>query len=536
MADSTNFCTTAFVINDMRVYDALHIRAKAPDYFKVCSTTILDILKKMMIPDTEYIFASCSRTGVYKECTNTYKNRRILFKADWAEQNVPGFYIVTAKSPAPPSTTAPTKPVPRHVPVASPMPPVPPDKLATKAPAPLVPAPSAASTTKPAKTYPPAPPLLNLEDSEKFVDADGKIYNIEVRGERHYDKIWFRAKDVESMLNLENIRSILGQDSYEEGQHYRTFGVQIVYTIGADQKQNKIEVRIFLSYWGLVKMLFGRRHNIAIQFQRWAIEKLFAVQLGTLEAKRDLAAGVLGVTPKTLKAVLDTNATELPVIYMFELGTVKDLRNSFPTEIPAAFNDTDVVFKYGLTTNFKQRTGQHETSFKKFSYGNGKPVNILLKYHIYVDPLHLGQAEMDIEKYFKQVSKWHLLFKEEKVTEVIAVPKDVVETILQVEFQKLGLAYAGKYKDLQVRVENETALRKQARLQVEMQVAMQQKMEAQYSTLLQEKDKVAEESKIHIQEMKQTYQELLKEKDLRMKEKDELLSIYRELAKNSKVR
>ena len=42
----------------------------------------------------------------------------------------------------------------------------------------------------------PAPQILNLEDNEKFKDANGNILNIEVRGERNHKKCYFKVKDV----------------------------------------------------------------------------------------------------------------------------------------------------------------------------------------------------------------------------------------------------------------------------------------------------------------------------------------------------
>jgi prophage antirepressor-like protein len=513
----TTYCPTVFVFNNVRVYDALHIRAKVPEYFKGCSETILRVLEKKSIPKSEYFFASCSRAGEYKECSEEYKSRRILIKANWAEQNVPGFHVVAVqsaqptKSPAPPVKPMTGVPAPRHAPVQEVAPPA-----------------------KPTKAYVMAPPILDLEESEKFTDAAGKVYNIEVRGERHYDKIWFKARDVETMLELTDITTTMtdSKSSYDQNVHYITFDLRQDHNAGISCKGiNKSELGIYLSYWGLVKMLFGRRSKVAIRFQRWAIEKLFAVQLGTLEAKRELAAGVMGIPPKTLKAVLDTNAVELPVIYMFQLGTVKDLRNSFPCEIPASFKDTDIVFKYGLTKDLKTRTSQHETSFKKFRYGNGDPVNILLKHHVYVDPLHLTQAEMDIERYFKQVSKWHLLFKEDKLTEVIAVPVDVVETILKTELRKLGLAYAGRYKDLQVKSDNQDLLNKQLKLQLDNQEVLQRDMEAQFKALMQEKEKhyqeVVRNKELHYQDVLKEKDMRLQEKELRLKEKDEMMNLYR---------
>jgi hypothetical protein len=195
------------------------------------------------------------------------------------------------------------------------------------------------------KVYPPAPDVLYLNDDEKFKDENGNTIDIEVRGERHFDKIWFKARDVEKMLEIDNIRATLvdAKSSYDVCAHYQTFDlIPLVRSSNkGDQTKDKAETAMFISYWGLVKMLFSRKHPIAVHFQRWAIQKLFTIQMGTADAKNELAADVLGVTPHALKAVLNTNVNAMPVVYLFSLGRVKDLRDTF--DIPTEHKDDDIV-------------------------------------------------------------------------------------------------------------------------------------------------------------------------------------------------
>ncbi len=208
--------------------------------------------------------------------------------------------------------------------------------------------------------------------------------------------------------------------------------------------------------------------------------------------KDDMAADVLGISIQTLKAVLNTSANSMPVIYMFQLGTVKQLRKSFPTEIPETFKDTDLVFKYGLTEDFKARTGQHEKNFKKFVYDDGTPLQLQLKHHVYIDPVFLGKAEMEMEKYFK-CAKWHLQFKQKLFTEVVAIPEHFVDNLVHNEFKRVGVQYAGRLQELQMINE-----------QLKEQVAAHK-------------------------EVVQSHKLLLEEKDIRLKEKDEMMQVYKEM-------
>jgi hypothetical protein len=47
-----------------------------------------------------------------------------------------------------------------------------------------------------------APDIIELENNEKFKDADGKIINIQTRGERKIDNIYFKVKDISNGFNI----------------------------------------------------------------------------------------------------------------------------------------------------------------------------------------------------------------------------------------------------------------------------------------------------------------------------------------------
>lgn len=486
---------------DHRVYDALFLKERVPTWFTGCSATILKVIEKQKIPVDKYYFASFSAKSGYKECSAEYKSRKLLIDADWVEAHVPGFGS--------------------HPPAPSP----------------------AKIQEKPAKVYAPAPPYLVLNEDEKFKNEKGETLDIEVRGERHYDKLWFKAKDVEEMMGMENVNGTLvsSTSTYERGIHFETFDLIPPSGIPdkGDQKKNANELAMFLSYWGLVKMLFTRKNPLAVHFQRWAIEKLFTIQMGSIDDKQNLAADILGVTPKALKAVLATNVSSLPVVYLFELGNVKDLRESL--NIPQDFKDDQIVVKYGLTQDLKRRTGEHESSFAKV-----KHAKMSMKYHVYIDPLYLSNAEQDIEHYFIG-AHWHL--RHAKHTELAAIPEHMLNSIVQLEFKRLGNAYAGKLADLQTQLANEAKINAQLQVQIQSQEQAHKTLiadkEAHHKTLIAEKDKAAkekeellrekiEEQKHASQEQKQLYQENKEMMVQRLREKDEAMDVYRAFIKEVK--
>jgi hypothetical protein len=217
--------------------------------------------------------------------------------------------------------------------------------------------------------------------------------------------------------------------------------------------------------------------------------------------KTEMAAELLGMSATALRAAFNTKAKGMPVVYMFELGTVKQLRKSFPTEIPETFKDTDLVFKYGLTEDFKVRTGQHEKNFKKFEYDDGTPLQLKLRHHVYIDPAFLGKAEMDMEKYFK-CAKWHLQLKHKLLTEVVAIPEHFVDNMVHSEFKRVGMAYAGRLQEQQM-------INEQLKVQIEKDRASQAELRTAHA------------------EAMQSNKLLLDEKDIRLREKDEMMQTYK---------
>jgi hypothetical protein len=73
---------------------------------------------------------------------------------------------------------------------------------------------------------PEAPPVINADDLQFFVDKNGTSYDVEMRGTRTKEGIYFKAKDVAAVFENEwYANSILRADStYQEGVHFVWFG------------------------------------------------------------------------------------------------------------------------------------------------------------------------------------------------------------------------------------------------------------------------------------------------------------------------
>lgn len=221
-------------------------------------------------------------------------------------------------------------------------------------------------------------------------------------------------------------------------------------------------------------VLITRRHPIAERFQDWAFEKLFALQHGAEDAKQELAADVLGVTTKALKAFLDTSITAVPAIYLFQIGTVKDLRETL--DLPAdKYADGDLVFKYGLSKDLKRRTAEHEVT-----YGRMKGAELTLKYHAYIDALYLSDAESEIRQYFAG-AEWAL--DHARYKELAVVPAKLVDFSVHMAFKLMGERYAGKLAELQKSLREAQSSNAQLMAHIEAQKrhidGLEQRMEQQ---------------------------------------------------------
>eukprot|EP00960_Hanusia_phi_P019228 567453-Hanusia_phi.AAC.1 len=86
-----------------------------------------------------------------------------------------------------------------------------------------------------------------------FRDDDGRVCNIEVRGERSINKCFFKASDVAKELQMDNLKTTIQHKEY------------------------------------------GYEQGIADRFQRWAAKTLFTIQMGTVEEKKELCANMLGI-------------------------------------------------------------------------------------------------------------------------------------------------------------------------------------------------------------------------------------------------
>jgi prophage antirepressor-like protein len=128
-----------------------------------------------------------------------------------------------------------------------------------------------------------APDVLQLEEREMFKDTAGNIVEVEVRGERDRKKCFFRVEDVARAFELPEFDHTLRRDrGYQEDLHYKYFmvkkGVNDPFCVNNNSGMQK---GLFLTWSGLLKVIYSSRAGTAERYREWADEILFVAQMGT---------------------------------------------------------------------------------------------------------------------------------------------------------------------------------------------------------------------------------------------------------------
>lgn len=276
--------------------------------------------------------------------------------------------------------------------------------------------------------YPEAPPILELEEHEKFKDKNGKTIEIEVRGERNCNNCFFKVKDISIGFEMPSLQTTITGDNncYIKDIDYKTFNAI------TEQKINipSSKIYVFMTYEGIIKLLYISRNTNAKYFRVWATEKLFAIQLGTQEQKEELASNLIGVNPKTIKDVFDTNTSKTPCIYLFLIGRAGEL-------LEGTYDENDLLCKYGCSADLPRRTNENSKLFQKEF---NKEIELLC--FSIIEAQHIFDAESNIRQYFSGN-----LIEYKSMKELIIINKKELSNIKQ-HFRMIQTNYIGRFAEL----------------------------------------------------------------------------------------
>ena len=240
------------------------------------------------------------------------------------------------------------------------------------------------------KSPDPLPDTIDLEDHEMFHDADGNTLYVNVVGERKYGACYFSVKDLMKAFDMKYLDKVIldPKKSYIENVHYKIFSSQKTFstfsTIGGKSRES-----LYLTYHGLIHMTTTSRSKNLQPYLIWILETLCTIQLGTIEDKRQLVSKVTGMSIQDVKSMCSASANVISCLYLFELGSVKDMKGELT--ILEDMNDSDVLYKWGRTEDLARRSYEHARM-----YG----LHIKLIYKGFIDEKYLVEAEAEIRSFF----------------------------------------------------------------------------------------------------------------------------------------
>jgi hypothetical protein len=114
-----------------------------------------------------------------------------------------------------------------------------------------------------------APSLLELNDNEKFIDIDGNLLDIEIRGTKNINDIFFKVKDVSEKFKLGDIAETLTgkTSSFKYKLHYLIFKIHKVNNKKGNNKS------LFLTFRGLQKLIEVTHHKHITDETKYIIHK-----------------------------------------------------------------------------------------------------------------------------------------------------------------------------------------------------------------------------------------------------------------------
>jgi hypothetical protein len=283
-----------------------------------------------------------------------------------------------------------------------------------------------------------APQLVYLEDTEMFQDENGDPMEIEMRGEKTMKGAYFKAHDVGKAFDYNRMPDKIthANSDHVYGEHFKYFILKSPVNYGSHQNEAPKKV-LYLTYIGVLKVLFCARGNRAERFQKWASNILFSMQMGSQDDKATVVAEALNVDKSSITQLFKKSCKAVPCVYLFEVGTVGDMRQHF--NLNKFTNDNDKVYKYGMSNNMARRSAEHQKTFGKL-----KDNSFQLTVFSYIDTLFISKAETKLKHAF-DCMKIHL--EDERYKELVVIEKNLIPSITEL-YSDMHTCYSGNNSDL----------------------------------------------------------------------------------------
>ena len=284
------------------------------------------------------------------------------------------------------------------------------------------------------------PAKIVLKKRERFVGPDGKVMQIEVRGERMYGECFFSAKDAAREFGIKDLLCTIRHKDrgYIEGDDYCYFrdpnAAQIVRTA---KQGNPRKHTIWLTYYGLMHVIFASRTPGAKPYMDWAAKTLFSAHMGNETERTKLASNLTGISPEAIKELSRANIGTMPCIYLYSLGKVADLREAM--DLDASLSGRDCVYKWGYTNDLARRTREHQSAWREVD-----GVEIRLIYQCYIDVQFVAEAEACVREFFRTL-EYGIEYSTHR--ELVVIPKRKLDFVRE-QYLMIGDRYLGRVREL----------------------------------------------------------------------------------------
>lgn len=282
------------------------------------------------------------------------------------------------------------------------------------------------------------PDLIDLEYHEKFKDDNDEPLEIEVRGEKTLEGALFKASDIGKAFQYDRIDKLVAdkRGDYGYNDHYKYFNTE---KGGGKSPSDHPNKELYLTYLGVMKVLFCARGNKAGRFQKWVSHILFAVQMGNRTDREKVAAEVLNVTHKKLLQCLNMSAGAISCVYLVKVGTVGNMRQHF--KLQGFTNDEHIVYKFGKSCDLSRRLKEHFNHFGKL---NNNKEDIDLVCYSYVDDDFISTTESRLKEYFQGFG---IHVQDDNNKELIVMDEQRLNAVKQL-YNDMYCQYSGKSKQI----------------------------------------------------------------------------------------
>jgi hypothetical protein len=253
-----------------------------------------------------------------------------------------------------------------------------------------------------------APEIIDIQTNNK--------YNLEIRGEKNLEKIYF---------NLDSLQKSFKLNIYDKN-NYTQYKIKII------KKDIKVRIKQQIIYLlnlnEVIEILINNLIEIS-DFLNWIFDFV-----------KNKNKSELGINSKISKDFLSLT-DNLSCIYIYTLGLVKNLKDSM--NISNNYNDTDIIIKYGFTKDLTRRNNEHTLHYNKI-----KGVELHLKYFTYINTNNLSEAEKKIKDF---IFGMKLDFQFENDIELAILNKDNLN-VLKKEYELINKWYSNYDIDNQIKL------------------------------------------------------------------------------------